>query len=403
MGRFNQALLGKQAWRIWSRPESLVARVLQGRYFARSSFLDCGTGTRPSFAWRNIIHGWELLKKDLSKEDSIRWSFTKDGTYSTRSGYQFTDALLEFQSQHNQALPPIEKKLWSNIWKIKAPPKIKHFIWRSLAGALAVKERLQTRGIPIDATCLGCGAASESICHVLFHCDKSRQTWELSNVPLPPAGFSRNSVFLNMLHLISVMNNNRLEQKILPPRQIVTLAFDEAEIWIAANSLQAETEQVSSAKAWSKPPVGAFKCNLGTSWINAQSKCGVSWILRDSQGNIISHSRRSYSAVRSKHEASLRALFWAVESMKNMRQNNIIFEVLLFPRPSPNLNWIVAQINALLEHIEFWRLDHVVEERNEAANLIAKSVTTRRKYHSYIASQDPAWLQSLLILEGQSQ
>ncbi|KAH0891044.1 hypothetical protein HID58_053473, partial [Brassica napus] len=56
-------------------------------------------------------------------------------------------------------------------------------------------------------------------------------------------------------------------------------------------------------------------------------------------------------------------------------------------------------INALLEHIEFWRLDHVVEERNEAANLIAKSVTTGRKYHSYIASQDPAWLQSLLILE----
>ncbi|KAF3583564.1 hypothetical protein F2Q69_00029332 [Brassica cretica] len=206
-----------------------------------------------------------LMKSDLSKEDSIRWSFTKDGTYSTRSGYQFTDALLEFQSQNNQSLPPIEKKLWSSIWKVKSPPKIKHFIWRSLTVALAVKERLQTRGIPIDATCLGCDAASESICHLLFHCDKTRQTWELSNVPLPPARFSRNSVFLNMFHLISVMNNNRLEQKIrqaipwllwqiwkarnshtfkatvVPPRQIVTLAFDEAEIWIAANSPQAET------------------------------------------------------------------------------------------------------------------------------------------------------------------
>ncbi|CAF1929826.1 unnamed protein product, partial [Brassica oleracea] len=260
-------------------------------------------------------------------------------------------------------------------------------------------------------------------------------TWERSNVPLPPAGFSRNSVFLNMFHLISVMNNNRLEKKIrqaipwllwqiwkarnshtfkatvVPPRQIVTLAFDEAEIWIAANSPPAETEQISSAKAWSKPPVGAFKCNLGTSWINAQSKCGVSWILRDSQGNTVSHNRRSYSAVRSKHEASLRALFWTVESMKNMRHNNIIFEasageireVLLSPRPSPDLNWIVVQINAQLEHIEFWRLDQVVEERNEAANLIAKSVTTGRRYQSYIASQGPAWLQSMLILEGQSQ
>uniref|UniRef100_A0A0D3DPW8 RNase H type-1 domain-containing protein n=1 Tax=Brassica oleracea var. oleracea TaxID=109376 RepID=A0A0D3DPW8_BRAOL len=77
-----------------------------------------------------------------------------------------------------------------------------------------------------------------------------------------------------------------------------------------------------------------------------------------------------------------------------------IREVLLSPRPSPNLNWIIAQINALLEHIEFWRLDHVVEERNEASNLIAKSVTTGRMYQSYIASQGPAWLQSLLILEA---
>ncbi|KAF3583565.1 hypothetical protein F2Q69_00029333 [Brassica cretica] len=97
--------------------------------------------------------------------------------------------------------------------------------------------------------------------------------------------------------------------------------------------------------------------------------------------------------------------------MKNMRQNNIIFEasageireVLLSPRPSPDLNWIVVQINAQLEHIEFWRLDHVVEERNEAANLIAKSVTAGRRYQSYIASQGPTWLQSMLILEGQSQ
>lgn len=49
IGRFNQALLGKQAWRIWS------------------SFLECSVGTRPSFAWRSIIHGRELMKKGLCR------------------------------------------------------------------------------------------------------------------------------------------------------------------------------------------------------------------------------------------------------------------------------------------------------------------------------------------------
>ncbi|XP_018475855.1 uncharacterized protein LOC108847163 [Raphanus sativus] len=454
IGRFNQALLGKQAWRIWS------------------SFLECSVGTRPSFAWRSIIHGRELMKKglcrsigngnlsnvwaenwivdgtprppidlllttfspddverilllkpDLSKEDSTKWSFTKDGAYSTRSGYQFTEALLELNSQNRHSLPPIEKKLWSTLWKIKAPPKIKHFIWRALSGALAVKERLQTRGIPVDSTCLGCGLASESICHVLFQCDKARQTWELSNIPLPPAGFSGNSVFLNMHYLISVMNNNRLEKKTrqarnsqtfkaitVPPRQTAIISYDEAEIWTSANSPQEEEVLIPNVVSWIKPPVGALKCNLGFSWVNAQRKCGVSWILRDSQGTTISHSRRSYSSVRSRHEASMRALFWAVECMKNMRQNYVIFEasaeeireVVLSPGLFPHLSRDINQINALLEGIEFWRLDHAAVERNEAANLIAQSVTTGHRYQSYIASQGPAWLHSLLTIEGQS-
>lgn len=47
INKFNQALLGKQAWK---RPDSLLAQILKHRYFKRGNFLDCGVGTRPSYA-----------------------------------------------------------------------------------------------------------------------------------------------------------------------------------------------------------------------------------------------------------------------------------------------------------------------------------------------------------------
>jgi hypothetical protein len=35
---FNKALLAKQAWRLWSQPESLVAKIMRAKYFSGSRF-----------------------------------------------------------------------------------------------------------------------------------------------------------------------------------------------------------------------------------------------------------------------------------------------------------------------------------------------------------------------------
>ncbi|KAG7591227.1 Reverse transcriptase domain [Arabidopsis thaliana x Arabidopsis arenosa] len=67
VGDFNQALLAKQAWRLLTKPSTLLGRVYKARYYNRKGFMDAVIGSRPSYVWRSIIHGRDLLAKGLIK------------------------------------------------------------------------------------------------------------------------------------------------------------------------------------------------------------------------------------------------------------------------------------------------------------------------------------------------
>ncbi|CAN1314989.1 Uncharacterized mitochondrial protein AtMg00310 [Linum perenne] len=62
---FNKVLLARHAWRILEVPDSLFARVLKGRYFPKNSFMEASLGSKPSWGWRSILHGRELLRPGI--------------------------------------------------------------------------------------------------------------------------------------------------------------------------------------------------------------------------------------------------------------------------------------------------------------------------------------------------
>lgn len=63
---FNKALLAKQGWRLIHNTSSLVARVLKGRYYPRSNFLQAKAGYCSSFTWRSILGAKHILTKGCS-------------------------------------------------------------------------------------------------------------------------------------------------------------------------------------------------------------------------------------------------------------------------------------------------------------------------------------------------
>ncbi|KAF2550341.1 hypothetical protein F2Q68_00035915 [Brassica cretica] len=108
-------------------------------------------------------------------------------------------------------------------------------------------------------------------------------------------------------------------------------AEEEANEWFKANYPEEQTSEaphVSQQRevSWYAPPHDRLKRNIGASCSASNSRSDASWVVRDSRGKVLMHSRRSYYAVTNRERAELLETLWAVECMRTMRKDNIIFE-----------------------------------------------------------------------------
>ena len=59
---FNLAMLAKQGWRLISNPNSLVAQIYKARYYLPGDVFQAKLGSSPSYTWRSIFNGLEVVK-----------------------------------------------------------------------------------------------------------------------------------------------------------------------------------------------------------------------------------------------------------------------------------------------------------------------------------------------------
>ena len=72
---------------------------------------------------------------------------------------------------------------WHTVWNLRIPNKIKTFIWKACQDILPTKVNLRCRQVLEDATCEACGLDSKTTGHLLWDCQRARETWELSGIP----------------------------------------------------------------------------------------------------------------------------------------------------------------------------------------------------------------------------
>ena len=129
--------------------------------------------------------------------DKDGWHFTNNDKYTVKSGYR-VERVYQDREHTPVVYGPTVYILKGFCWKVRCPPKIKHFFMALVSGCIAVKKNLQARGLHGDICCARCGTSEESINHVFFECHPARQVQALSRIPSNPTVFPSSSLFTNM-------------------------------------------------------------------------------------------------------------------------------------------------------------------------------------------------------------
>ena len=110
------------------------------------------------------------------QEDVLIWPFNPDGEYSVQSGYRFLQEANTLQ-QSGPSNAEAMKPLWSKIWCLEVPNKVKNLIWRACKNSLPTKVNLACHKITSDSLCDIYRVHQEDTVHALFCCPVLSSLW----------------------------------------------------------------------------------------------------------------------------------------------------------------------------------------------------------------------------------
>ena len=129
--------------------------------------------------------------------DSIFWLHNSRGLFTVKSTYHVARRLLIDENRGGTSRGYVEKNVWTAIWKLRLPNKIKVFAWRACHEILPTAANLTKRRVINDDKCLICTRETESTIHALWDCAAVQDIWVGSSWKLQKGRHGQ----IDMLHL----------------------------------------------------------------------------------------------------------------------------------------------------------------------------------------------------------
>ena len=204
-------------------------------------------------------------------------------------------------------------KVWKEIWKIKTPNKIRHFIWRAAHDSLPTKQNLRHQHVPVEASCSLCDEHAESLIHCLWLCDHAqavrksdscfaryyRKQYQsflelLGEVMCTGSGFHV-ALFFTISWCLWQRRNRLRENQ---PTWLLKEDGDRARALVLEFFEACQSDSGPSVSAapvcWSRPSEGFYKVNFDAALFESSGCAGTGVAIRDSDGEIIAALSQSY-------------------------------------------------------------------------------------------------------------
>lgn len=264
----------------------------------------------------DLVHDmfWEEDAK-LIRENEIAWHYDKKGCFSVRSAYKvFRNGIIRSNRRQSGSTSSNTgnsgDSLWTKIWNLKVPGKIKHFLWRVAHNSQALRRNLHHRGMDINTKCLlYCQCSDEDGGHLFFKCKLVKPVWRELCLEKERAELKAISTAQKVVeYVLEAKEETQIKIAVLMwswwserngvregdmPRSAASIAHCVAvyTLEILKVFLQQKERAIVSRKRWCKPNEGILKINCDAAFCERGRNGGWGYVIRDADGDVVSAGR----------------------------------------------------------------------------------------------------------------
>jgi hypothetical protein len=363
--------------------------------------------------------------------DKLIWAASTSGKYCVKSAYCLLKDHYEEKSNCGEASNgEMMKVLWSRVWSLHIPPKVKNFIWRACLNILPTKINLKKKKITTDGFCPICESKAKSIAHALWECPAANDVWlssklRVQKVPKYQGDFitlvlslfdkvgEKDCELVSMIMWYIWFNRNRAahENKMWDPKLVVAKAESHLEEFIKVSSRVEEGElrngSESSRPRWKAPVAGMVKINWDVIERVEVGSSSRGIIIRDSEGQVLAAVSSAGSKGGDHFARRLLCLTKALMFAGEIGFFDVEIDIedarlfhALSSKSLDNSRWghLIERVRLCLQSCARWKLVKIPKFCNSAAKFLARMVKSSPCFDVWLEDY-PLFLRDVILRE----